>query len=68
LIEEIWKEGAVCILTNRAEPLEVEYGSGVFFSISAEDYNRKPRFISKRDHQDYIDLAIECMLILLSNK
>ena len=68
LIEEIWKEGAVCILSNGAEPLEVEYGGGVFFSISAEDYNRKPRFISKRDHQDYIDLAIECMLILLSNK
>jgi len=68
LIEEIWKEGAVCILSNGAEPLEVEYGGGVFFSISAEDYNRKPRFISKRNHQDYTDLAIESMLMLRSKK
>ena len=68
LIEEIWKEGAVCILSNGAEPLEVEYGGGVFFSISAEDYNRKPRFISKRNHQDYTDLAIESMLMLRSKE
>jgi hypothetical protein len=68
LIEEIWKEGAVCILSNGAEPLEVEYGGGVFFSISAEDYNRKPRFISKRNHQDFTDLAIESMLMLRSKE
>lgn len=66
MIEEIWKEGESCILIKEAEPLEVEYGCGVFFRISAEDYNRKPRFISKRDHQDYTDLAIESILKLRS--
>ena len=68
LIEEIWKEGEACILSNEAEPLEVENGCGVFFRMSAEDYNRKPRFISKRNHQDYTDLAIESMLMLRSKK
>jgi hypothetical protein len=68
LIEEIWKEGAICIPSNEAEPLEVENGCGVFFRMSAEDYNRKPRFISKRNHQDYTDLAIESMLMLRSKK
>ena len=68
LIEEIWKEGEACIPSNEAEPLEVENGCGVFFRMSAEDYNRKPRFISKRNHQDYTDLAIESMLMLRSKK
>ena len=68
LIEEIWKEGEACIPSNEAEPLEVENGCGVFFRMSAEDYNRKPRYISKRNHQDYTDLAIESMLMLRSKK
>ena len=68
LIEEIWKEGEACIPSNEAEPLEVENGCGVFFRMSAEDYNREPRFISKRNHQDYTDLAIESMLMLRSKK
>jgi hypothetical protein len=68
LIEEIWKEGEACIPSNEAEPLEVENGCGVFFIMSAEEDNRKPRFISKRNHQDYTDLAIESMLMLRSKK
>jgi hypothetical protein len=68
LIEEIWKEGEACITSNEAEPLEVENGCGVFFIMSAEEDNRKPRFISKRNHQDYTDLAIESMLMLRSKK
>jgi hypothetical protein len=68
LIEEIWKEGEACILFNEAEPLQVENGCGVFFRMSAEDYNRKPRFISKRNRQDCTDLAIESMLMLRSKK
>ena len=68
LIEEIWKEGEPCIPSNEAEPLEVENGCGVFFIMSAEEDNRKPRFISKRNHQDYTDLAIESMLMLRSKK
>jgi hypothetical protein len=68
LIEEIWKEGEACIPSNEAEPLEVENGCGVFFIMSAEEDNRKPRFISKRNHQDYTDLAIESMLMIRSKK
>ncbi|MBU3743915.1 MAG: hypothetical protein FGM61_05110 [Sediminibacterium sp.] len=71
-IEDLWKEGAACIYTNKGNCEIIEEGNGVFFRIMHEGTSisniASPIMISKRDSQNYSAIAFRAVNQLQSMK